>query len=545
MASADDTRPSASNDTSVTHEQKVEPPATASNSATSSQGRIVGKLNAFLAEWGVETNGIEPVPMEERKDSRWYQMFFIWFGVNMNILTFSTGTAGPAFFGLGIKPSLVIIAIVDAIFSVIPAISAVFGPKIGTRAMVQARFSWGYWGGIVPSVLNVVSMEGFLVIDCIIGGQILASVSDGRLDDTLGIVIISLISLFVTFCGYRVIHVYETYAWIPPVITLITMLAVGYPDLQANLRAPSPPLTAAGVLSFSTTLASSVLSWCTMSPDYGVYHSPKASSWRIFFYVYLGFFLPSLTCHMIGAAFAAAAPSVPSWNTGFDDASDLGGLIYAVLLRAGGWGKFLTVVNALSVPALTAPTMYTFGTSFMAIPTPGRGNWFARVPRWVYVLISEAILIPVAIVGAKTFYNTLVDVLDIIGYWSAAFAAIVLVEHFLYRRAFTEAAYSTPTRAWASSSLLPSSIPALVAFACAVGVLVLFMSQVWWEGPVAQRGTGDLGIYAMGVVAGGVYAVLRGVERRLRRRTMDGKGGAEIDVDAQGAEESVETEEKA
>ena len=109
-------------------------------------------------------------------------------------------------------------------------------------------------------------------------------------------------------------------------------------------------------------------------------------------------------------------------------------------------------------------------------------------------------LIPVAIVGAKTFYNTLVDVLDIIGYWSAAFAAIVLVEHFLYRRSFTEAAYSTPTHAWASPSALPSSIPALVAFACAVGALVPFMSQVWWEGPVARRGTGDLGIYAMGVV---------------------------------------------
>ena len=40
-------------------------------------------------------------------------------------------------------------------------------------------------------------MQGYLVINCIIGGQALATVSD-KLTDTLGIVIISLISLAVS-----------------------------------------------------------------------------------------------------------------------------------------------------------------------------------------------------------------------------------------------------------------------------------------------------------------------------------------------------------
>ena len=57
-----------------------------------------------------------------------------------------------------------------------------------------------YYGAIIPSILNVVSMQGYLVINCIIGGQALATVSD-KLTDTLGIVIISLISLAVsTLC---------------------------------------------------------------------------------------------------------------------------------------------------------------------------------------------------------------------------------------------------------------------------------------------------------------------------------------------------------
>ena len=49
---------------------------------------------------------------------------------------------------------------------------------------------------MLPAALNVFSMQGFLILNCIIGGQTLASVSD-HLDDILGIVIISLISLVV------------------------------------------------------------------------------------------------------------------------------------------------------------------------------------------------------------------------------------------------------------------------------------------------------------------------------------------------------------
>lgn len=68
---------------------------------------------------------------------------------------------------------------------------------------------------------------------------------------------------------------YETVAWIPSVITFIVMLGLGGKHLT---EAPTPPPpSAAAVLSFATTTASSVISWCMMTPDYGVYHSSKAS----------------------------------------------------------------------------------------------------------------------------------------------------------------------------------------------------------------------------------------------------------------------------
>ena len=113
---------------------------------------------------------------------------------------------------------------------------------------------------------------------------------------------------------------------------------------------------------------------------------------------------------MIGAVFAAAAPSVPSWSTGFKHGNDMGGLIAAVLAPAGGFGKFLLVLIAVSTSSACAPSIYSFGelelnythfrhpvlspislfffllgNCFMAI-TP----FFARVPRYVFTVMSTA-----------------------------------------------------------------------------------------------------------------------------------------------------------
>ena len=41
------------------------------------------------------------------------------------------------------------------------------------------------------------------------------------------------------------------------------------------------------------------------------------------------------------------------------------------------------------------------------------------------------------------------------------------------------------------------------------------MSQVWYTGPIARSGTGDLGILTGSAVAGVVYVGARSVERRV------------------------------
>ncbi|TBU25726.1 permease for cytosine/purines, uracil, thiamine, allantoin-domain-containing protein [Dichomitus squalens] len=483
-------------------------------------GRLLHRLTVQLARWGLEVNGITPIPEDQRTDRRLYQFFFVWFSANANILTLSAGTVGPAFFNLGILDSFFVIVVVDVLTCPFPAMFATFGPKLGTRSMVQARFSWGYYGAIIPSILNVLSMQGYLIVNTIIGGQTLAEVSD-HLNATLGIIIIALISLIITFCGCKVLHWYALLIWIPNIIAFIVMLAVGGMQLREAPLTSVTPASAATLMTFGASLAATVVSWATLTPDYGVYHDRKASTWRLFFYAYLGFIISSLPAHMLGAAFAAASQSVPSWSSGLGDGNDVGGLIAAVLAPTGKFGKFLLVWLSLTAPSACAPSMYTACTSFMTIHRA-----FARLPRFVVAVISTAILIPVAIVGAGRFYETFETILALIGYWIAPFCAVVLTEHFLIRRTF--AAYNVPG-AWDNPRHpnLPTPYPALCAFAVSIAFIVLCMQQQWWTGPVARQGTGDLGmllgfVASVPVYAGARYAELNWSSLKKRMGSLEG-----------------------
>jgi purine-cytosine permease-like protein len=57
------------------------------------------------------------------------------------------------------------------------------------------------------------------------------------------------------------------------------ILGAGAKHLTATKS--TPPATAAALISFGATVGSDVVSWCTTTPDYGVYHDAKASRYAL------------------------------------------------------------------------------------------------------------------------------------------------------------------------------------------------------------------------------------------------------------------------
>ena len=93
----------------------------------------------------------------------------------------------------------------------------------------------------------------------------------------------------------------------------------------------------------------------------------------------------SIQC--LGAAVAVATSSVPAWEVGYAN-GNVGGLIEAMLSPAGNFGKFLTVLMALSVTANVAPTLYSFCLSFQVFMP-----FLAVVPRYVFSVLATAMYV--------------------------------------------------------------------------------------------------------------------------------------------------------
>jgi len=348
-------------------------------------------------------------------------------------------------------------------------------------------------------------MCGFSILNCILGGQALASVSDQNLSWTIGIVIIGLISLFVSFCGHSVLNWYERIAWFPVVLTFAIALGLGGRHLGDTTFEPATPRA---ILSFAATLAGFTITWTPLGADYTIYYREDVKSWKIFLYTFLGLLLPITLLQCTGAAVAASTPSVPLWEQAYAN-GNVGGLLEAMLRPVHGFGKFLTVLLSLSVVGNMAVSFYSISLNLQLF-----SEFFVKVPRYLFSTIGTAIVIALAIVGQHRFYDTLVNFLGLLGYWAGAYVMIIFLEHWFFRKG-NFALYNP--EAWNSPKLLPTGIPAVVAVVFAFGPIVPAMDQVWYVGPIAEK-TGDIGFEIAFAASAIFYIVFRWIEIKWRGR---------------------------
>lgn len=72
----------------------------------------------------------------------------------------------------------------------------------------------GYWPSKLCSLLNIVIMLGYGMIDCLVGGQLLSAVAGGRLSVVVGVIIIAVISWVVVVFGMSAFQYYERYQFL-------------------------------------------------------------------------------------------------------------------------------------------------------------------------------------------------------------------------------------------------------------------------------------------------------------------------------------------
>jgi len=326
-----------------------------------------------------------------------------------------------------------------------------------------------------------------------------------------GILVTATSTLIICMFGYRIVHAYERFAWVPCFAIFLIVLGEFAHSGEFNSRLPLGRGSgeAGSILSFAASVYGFSTGWCALAADYTVYQPADRRPVSVFCWTFAGLFFPIMFTELLGATVMTATLTNVSYRDAYFE-SGIGGLLANVLVsRLGRFGDFCLVVLALSIIANNCPNIYSLSMSLQVL-----AKEMQSVPRFVWVFVSTCAYVAISVPGYDHFETWLENFMLITGYWSAVYEGISLTEHFVFRRGFSgynPEDYTNPNR-------LPPGLAAVVAFGFGVMGAILGMAQVWFTGPVGRLCGGDLGgdvgfelAFAFSVLS---YLGLRGIENK-------------------------------
>lgn len=479
-------------------------------------GRL-GPLLSRLFASGVEARGVERVPENQRESKNAWNNLLMWWSVNTVLTTIPVGVLAQSAFTLSFGNAVATILCFGALGGIATAFIATLGPTTGLRTMIITRFSSGYFGGTIYSVLNILTQLGFSTTAVILGGQTLANINPGSLPLVVGIVIIGVCCLVPCFIGYNMVHVYERYAWMVTSVIMLFLWGLGGKagyDISAQkpLEDTGRALSA-DILSFGGIVFGSFSGWAPVAADYNCRLPADTPTMRVFLLTFFGLFIPICFVEILGAALMTITD--PAYVTAFTNGST-GGLIAQVLSPWHHFGQFILVLLALSVIANNIPNTYSTGLSIQALGRP-----FAIVPRFFWVFIAFVVYTVAGVAGREHFSAILSNFLSILSYWTAFFIVIVAEEHFIFRRkngplgGYNLDDYDMPSR-------LPLGVAGILSMCFGIAGAVVGMSEVWYTGPLGKMAGAaygaDLGFELAAAFSAVTYPPLRALEIKLTGR---------------------------
>ncbi|KAH6965880.1 permease for cytosine/purines, uracil, thiamine, allantoin-domain-containing protein [Fusarium venenatum] len=478
--------------------------------AWSSSNRVTRPLSKWyklLLQAGVEQNGIRPVPPEERTETQHSNLFTVFFTCLLCILPIPTGALGTVLYGLGLRDVSLIIIFFNIVTCLPPAFMGIGGYKTGMRQMVQARYSFGLYLVIIPLLLNAGTVTGFTVVGSIVSGQAIAAVNkEANISINVGIGIVCILSFLLAFLGYRALHLWQRWQWLPSLIAIV--IAVGCSGKHLVHQADHESATVKNVVGYGSLMAGYFMTFGGTVSDFTVYHSPEESKRKVFACVYLGFLVPSTPLLILGAAIGGAIPNVESWQIAWNDYG-IGRVMDEMLKPAGGFGKSVLVVLALSIVGNMLLSYYSVALCLqMLVPV------FTKVPRFVFVIATLTIMVPMSIYAAAQWEKSLVNFLSIIGYWSGCFDAVIIEELVIFRNRDYDL---LDPKIWNQGRRLPTGLAAIGTSIISLELVIPSMNTPWFTGPIGAK-IGDIGFESALVVTGIAYYPLRTLEIRLMGR---------------------------
>ncbi|MEJ2633482.1 MAG: cytosine permease [Acidihalobacter sp.] len=454
---------------------------------------------------GIEARGIERVLPHERTHVSVIDNFTMWLSANMVISTVALGALAIPVFGLGFWDSLAVIVLFNMLGVLPVAYFSTLGPRLGLRQMTIARFSFGWHGAKIMALFNVAACIGWSAVNVIVGSQIITALSKGAVPVWASILVIAALTTAVSVYGYRYVHRYERFAWIPMAVIFFIVAASTHGQMGI---VPTPAWNMAHIaslVSFGGAIYGFATGWSSYAADYSVNQPEHTPASKIFWLTFFGVTIPCILLETVGLGLTTVSAFGKAANEGG------GALLAAALHPLGGLGEFLLLLLALSVIANNIPNDYSLGLSIQVL-----GRAFHKVNRAVWTFLGAVVYIVIAIFAAAHFNATLENFLLMVAYWLSPWTIILILEHFIVRRG----QYNLDS--WNEARHLPVGWAAIVSMALGLFGVYLGAAQLLFVGPIAGLFNPPYGMdvgFELGLVFAAVsYLILRPIELRKHAR---------------------------
>jgi len=417
----------------------------------------------------IEQHTIYPIPANERH-GRARDLFTVWFGSNIMILTIVTGALATVQFQLSLIAAVFAILIGNLVGGIFMALHAAQGPQLGVPQMVQSRGQFGSFGAIFVVALVVVMYLGFVASNLVLGGQSLHSIAAGISDQT-GIVLIALLSVAAAIYGYDLIHAYARWmTWFCGASLAACFFWVLEVDaLPADLWQRGG-LTSSGFLGMISVGALWQIAYAPYVSDYSRYMPADSGVRPTFWASYSGCVLGSALPMLLGALLGLTVA----------DKNIVAGLASATRPIS----LLIVVIFSIGIGATTAMNIYCGVLSTITVGQTFKPGWKAdAAARIVLSLIFIVLALAMALLGAKNFMVNYENFLALLLCVMAPWTAINLVDFYLVQHGH----YDVPSFFLADGGIYGRyNATALFCYGLGIVIQVPFLATHPYTGGIAK-----------------------------------------------------------
>ncbi|MEV6343085.1 cytosine permease [Actinoplanes sp. NPDC051851] len=420
------------------------------------------------ATLGVESRTIDHIPLTERHGTA-RNLFTIWFGGNIMLLTVATGAVGTAVYGLPIWPTIIALIIGNVAGGIVMALHAAQGPQMGVPQMLQTRAQFGSFGSLLVVIIVILMYVGFFASNMVLGGQSLAAVTP--IPETPAIVIAGVVSLLGPVLGYRFLHLLGTFTTVVSgaVMVLAFVWALGVDGLPAG-AASSGGFSWLGFMGTLSLAALWQIAYAPYVSDYTRYMPRDTGVRPAFWATWSGSVLGSVFPMILGALVGLAFPDD-------DSITGLGALTHGIgTLVIAVFGVGIAVTNGMNLycGALSAITV---GQTLFPRWQPGA---MARTGISV-VLFAGALVMGLA--GKDDFLVNFTNFMLLLFCVLIPWTAINLIDYYFLKHGEYDLASLFDRDGGVYGRVNPIAV---ACYVLGIGVQIPFLSTALYTGPVAS-----------------------------------------------------------